>query len=74
MGVKHLLWYLVCLFQTFIKFQNLMATEDNILADPSTIGRPVKTEDTEASTLTFKNDAHINSRIKRFGTSSLELE
>ena len=48
-------------------------TEDVILADPTTIGRPIKHNDTEASTLTFKNDAHINSRIKRFGTSSLEL-
>ena len=48
-------------------------TEDVILADPTTIGRPIKHNDTEASTLTFKNNAHINSRIKRFGTSSLEL-
>ena len=48
-------------------------TEDVILADPTTIGRPIKHNDTEASTLTFKNDAHINSRIKRFGKSSLEL-
>lgn len=48
-------------------------TEDVILADPTTIGRPIKHNDTEASTLTFQNDAHINSRIKRFGKSSLEL-
>ena len=49
-------------------------TEDAILADPTTIGRPVTTRDTDATTLTFKNDAHINSRIKRFGKSSLELD
>ena len=49
-------------------------TEDVILADPTTIGRPVTTRDTESSTLTFKNDAHINSRIKKFGKSSLELD
>ena len=48
-------------------------TEDVILADPTTIGRPVKHDATESSTLTFQNDAHINSRIKRFGKSSLEL-
>ena len=48
-------------------------TEDVILADPTTIGRPVKHDATESSTLTFQNDAHINSRIKKFGKSSLEL-
>ena len=48
-------------------------TEDVILADPTTIGRPIKHDATESSTLTFQNDAHINSRIKRFGKSSLEL-
>ena len=48
-------------------------TEDVILADPTTIGRPIKHDATESSTLTFQNNAHINSRIKRFGKSSLEL-
>ena len=48
-------------------------TEDVILADPTTIGRPVKHDATESSTLTFQNNAHINSRIKKFGKSSLEL-
>ena len=48
-------------------------TEDVILAAPTTIGRPVKHDATESSTLTFQNDAHINSRIKKFGKSSLEL-
>ena len=48
-------------------------TEDKILADPTTIGRPVTTQETDATTLSFINDAHINTRIKRFGKSSLEL-
>jgi hypothetical protein len=47
-------------------------TEDKILADPTTIGRPVTTQDTDAVTLSFQNDAHLNSRIKKFGKSSLE--
>jgi len=47
-------------------------TEDVILSDPTTIGRPVTTQDTDALTLTFQNDAHLNSRIKKFGVSSLE--
>src|SRR5210317_725677 len=42
-------------------------TEDVILADPTTIGRPVTTQETNATTLSFKNDAHINTRIKKFG-------
>src|SRR5210317_1100997 len=36
-------------------------TEDVILADPTTITRPVKTQDTQAVSLSFKNDAHLNS-------------
>ena len=48
-------------------------TEDKILADPTTIGRPVTTQDTDALTLSFMNDAHINSRVKKFGKSSLEV-
>jgi hypothetical protein len=48
-------------------------TEDVILADPTTIGRPVRTQDTQAVSLTFKNDAHLNSRVKKFGKSSLEV-
>ena len=48
-------------------------TEDKILADPTTIGRPVTTQDKDATTFSFVNDAHINSRIKKFGKSSLEL-
>jgi hypothetical protein len=47
-------------------------TEDVILADPTTIGRPVTTQETESLTLTFKNNAHLNSRIKKFGKTSLE--
>ena len=48
-------------------------TDDTILADPTTIGRPVKNKSTTASTFTFKNNAHLNSRIKHFGSSSLEV-
>ena len=47
-------------------------TEDKILADPTTIGRPVTTQDTDALTLSFQNNAHLNSRIKKFGKTSLE--
>ena len=48
-------------------------SEDVILADPTTIGRPIAHGFSDASTLTFQNDAHLNSRITKFGTSSLEL-
>lgn len=48
-------------------------TEDKILADCTTIGRPVKTS-TDELTLSFKNDAHITSKIKKFGQSSLQLD
>jgi len=43
-----------------------------ILVDPSTIGIPNSTIDSELS-LTFYNGAHINAKLKRFGQSSLEL-
>jgi len=46
--------------------------EDNILDDPSTIGRP-NPSDTDEMSIVFKNDAHLNSRVKNFGTSSLEV-
>jgi hypothetical protein len=46
--------------------------EDVTLADCTTNGRPVRTADDDL-TITFVNDAHITSRIKRFGKSSLEL-
>ena len=42
------------------------------LDDPATNGMP-NVQDTDDITLTFNNDAHINSRIKRFGKSSLEV-
>jgi hypothetical protein len=48
-------------------------SEDVVLADPSTIGRPITHGSSDASTLTFQNNAHLNSRIKKFGTTSLEL-
>jgi len=48
-------------------------TQDKILADPSTIGRPNSTDSDEMSII-FKNDAHINGKIKKFGQSSLELD
>lgn len=43
-----------------------------ILVDPSVIGVPNSTIDSEL-TLNFYNSAHINGKIKRFGQSSLEL-
>ena len=30
-------------------------------------------QDTDELSLTFNNDAHLNSRVKRFGKSSLEV-
>ena len=47
--------------------------EDVVLDDPSTIGRP-NPSDTDAMSIVFTNDAHLNSRIKKFGKSSLELD
>ena len=47
--------------------------EHKILNDPTTIGTPVESSDNQELTVTFNGDAHINSRIKRFGKSSLEL-
>jgi hypothetical protein len=46
--------------------------EDVTLADCTTIGRPINTADDDL-TITFVNNAHITSRIKRFGKSALEL-
>lgn len=46
--------------------------EDQVLDDPSTIGRPNKSV-TDEVTLTFKNDAHLNAKVKNFGKSSLEV-
>ena len=46
--------------------------EDQILDDPSTIGRPNKSV-TDEVTVTFKNDAHLNAKVKNFGKSSLEV-
>ena len=43
-----------------------------ILSDPSTIGVPNSTIDSSL-TFDFSNGAHINTKIKRFGQSSLEL-
>ena len=45
---------------------------DVILADPSTIGRPVSST-TDSMSVVFKNDAHLNSRTKKFGSASLEV-
>tara|TARA_R110001592_G_scaffold50745_2_gene156767 strand:- start:2204 stop:3541 length:1338 start_codon:yes stop_codon:yes gene_type:complete len=42
------------------------------LEDPTTVGMP-NVQDTDELTLTFNNDAHLNSRIKRFGKSSLQV-
>lgn len=46
--------------------------EHQTLEDPTTIGMP-NVQDTDELTLTFNNDAHLNSRIKRFGKSSLQV-
>ena len=46
--------------------------EHMTLEDPATNGMP-NVQDTDAITLTFNNAAHLNSRIKRFGKSSLEV-
>ena len=46
--------------------------EDNILDDPSTIGRP-NPSGTDELSVVFKNDAHLNTRTKKFGTASLEV-
>lgn len=48
-------------------------TEHTVLNDPTTIGTPVETHDNQELVVSFNGDAHINSRIKRFGKSSLEL-
>ena len=47
--------------------------EHQILVDPTTTGVPNSTVD-DTLTVSFYNGAHINSRIKRFGQSSLELD
>ena len=46
--------------------------EDVILDDPSTIGRPITTDSDEMS-ITFKNDAHLTTRTKKFGSASLQV-
>jgi hypothetical protein len=46
--------------------------EEQILDDPTTIGTPVTTS-TDALSLSFKGDAHLNGKVKKFGKSSLEL-
>ena len=47
----------------FIKLQSLMEKKI-ILDDPSTIGRPNPSV-TDEMTLTFKNDAKLNAKVKR---------
>lgn len=46
--------------------------ENVILADPTTIGTPINSSDDDL-TIQFFNNAHINSKVKKFGKSSLEL-
>ena len=46
--------------------------EHQTLDDPATNGMP-NVQDTDELSLTFNNDAHLNSRVKRFGKSSLEV-
>lgn len=47
-------------------------TEDVVLDDPSTIGRPITTSSDEMS-IVFKNDAQLTTRTKKFGTASLQV-
>ena len=47
-------------------------TEDVILNDPTSIGRPVTT-DGESLTISFNGQAHVNTRVKRFGKSSVQF-
>lgn len=46
--------------------------EHQILVDPSTIGVPNSTTDSSL-TLSFYNGTHLNTKIKRFGQSSVEI-
>tara|TARA_Y100000385_G_scaffold290240_1_gene362600 strand:- start:237 stop:1580 length:1344 start_codon:yes stop_codon:yes gene_type:complete len=46
--------------------------EDQVLDDPSTIGRPNQS-DSDDMNIVFNNNAHLNTRVKNFGTSSLEV-
>ena len=47
-------------------------TEDVLLNDPTSIGRPVTT-DGESLTISFNGQAHVNTRVKRFGKSSVQF-
>lgn len=46
--------------------------ENVILADPTTIGTPITSSDDDL-TVQFFNNAHINTKVKKFGKSCLEL-
>ena len=47
-------------------------TDDHILNDPTSIGRPLNTEG-ETLTVAFNGQANINTRVKRFGKSSVQF-
>jgi len=47
-------------------------TEDIILNDPTSIGRPLDTEG-ETLTVAFNGQTNINTRVKRFGKSSVQF-
>ena len=47
-------------------------SNDVILNDPSSIGRPITT-DSDTLTVSFNGQAHINTRVKRFGKSSVQF-
>ena len=53
--------------------QEFDGVDNQILADPSTIGSP-NLQTTDELSIIFKNNAHISSRIKKFGKSSLKLD
>ena len=47
-------------------------SNDVILNDPSSIGRPITT-DGDTLTVSFNGQAHINTRVKQFGVSSVQF-
>ena len=46
--------------------------DDIVLKDPTSIGRPLSTEG-ESLSVSFNGQAHINTRVKRFGKSSVQF-
>ena len=46
--------------------------DDIVLKDPTSIGRPLSTEG-ESLSVSFNGQVHINTRVKRFGKSSVQF-